>query len=892
MGILDNLKLESLLPKFMQSKPKTSKKGVTLDLHVKEPKRKKDKFSLINSQDRVLFYIPYRYFIDQNKSTLILKNGGFMRVFKIVNKDLNFVDNFQFLIDSLNKTMMKIDSGMMIHYETQKIPKKKPREKASPYSSIPTVLFQEVRENVFENFNFYEIEHYLTVSYFYDYNKEKNLDDIIALGKKNISKKAYIKNNNKLYKEFQNKVDDLIYSLEYSVLNIKPLIGDELMNFLYKTINPLISKTNLKAPPILYPIDEYLSNSQIINRDGILNVEGYFTKTISIKMFADMVIPQIFSDLEELPFPFRSVTRLIGLSKEEATKSIKNVEKYQYGKRYNMAQIFFNGLHGGQKLDNGDTSRIQKAQEAKAARMELQNNLVTYGYYTFSVIVGGKTIDEANNRADEVRRLIGQFGFTAKDDKFNAIDVYFGAMPGNVKQNIRMAPMDSKALSDMLPLSSVYEGDKYDQVFNAPNLFTTMSDDRIFYFNNKVMKDVGHTMILGKTGTGKSTLLGLIEASFLKYKWTYKDDYAKAHEVGSQVFIFDKGSSSKVLTMTSGGKFYNLGKGNHLSFQPLRNIHKNKTLEWAFDWVTMIIGQEMPSLVEDVNNREKIRDAILSLATMSEDDRTLTRLSWLINDNQLQAALEPYCQGGAYGSYFDNIDQGIQTANITTFEMEDIMEKPKVVTPILDYLFHVIQTEKTNKGIPTLIILDECWVFFKNQKMAEKISEWLKVLRKQNAAVIFATQSIEDIENSSIASAVKSACMTKIFLADNEANNDPELYKKYGLSQKAISTIQQATPKRDYLYTSEYGVRLFQLMLDNIQLAYVGASDKESLRSISELSETYRKKFPNNEAEYLKALNKAWLSYRMMQGKLTSVDYDMAKRIIEDYDLITLRDDK
>ena len=86
----------------MQSKPKTSKKGVTLDLHVKEPKRKKDKFSLINSQDRVLFYIPYRYFIDQNKSTLILKNGGFMRVFKIVNKDLNFVDNFQFLIDSLN----------------------------------------------------------------------------------------------------------------------------------------------------------------------------------------------------------------------------------------------------------------------------------------------------------------------------------------------------------------------------------------------------------------------------------------------------------------------------------------------------------------------------------------------------------------------------------------------------------------------------------------------------------------------------------------------------------------------------------------------------------------------------------------------------------------------
>lgn len=887
MGLLDNV-IKNLLPKPIEKKGDDAQ----TNFHAKEPKRQKDRHSLVTAQERMLFYIPYRYFVDPQKSTLLLKNGGFMRVYKITNRDLNFVDNFKFLIDSLNAAMMRLGSGMMIHYETQKVPKRKPREKASKFSPLPTVLFQESRENVFENFDFYEINHYLTISYFYDYNKEKNLDEIIAFGKKKISKKAYIKQNEKIYKEFDSKVKDLLFQLRLAIAkDPEPVIDGELMNFLYRTINPLTSRTNLKAPPMLYPVDEFLSDSQVINRNGVLNVEGYFTKTVSIKLFADKVIPQIFSDLEDLPFPFRSVTRLIGLSKEEAIKTIKNVEKYQFGKRYNAFQILFNGLHGGRKLDNGDQTRVDKAKEAAAARYELQQNQVSYGYYTFSVIVGGKTIEEATNRADEVRRLIGTFGFTAKDDKFNAIDVYFGAMPGNVKQNIRMAPMDSKALADMLPLSSVYDGDPYDKVFEAPNLFTTMADDRIFYFNNKV-KDVGHTMILGRTGSGKSTLLGLIEASFLKYASKYNDGRGKVHNVGSQVFIFDKGSSSKVLTMTSGGKFYDMGSPEAASFQPLRNIHINKTLEWAFDWVTMIVAQEMPSLAENVENRSKIKDAIQSLATMEPDERTLTRLKWLINDKDLQAALEPYCQGGAYGNYFDKIEQGIQSANITTFEMGEIMEKEKVVTPILDYLFHVIQTQKTNKGIPTLIVLDECWVFFKNKKMADKIAEWLKVLRKQNAAVIFATQSIEDIENSSIASAVKSACMTKIFLPDTEGGTNPELYEKYALSQKAIHTIQNSRPQRDYLYTSEYGVRKFQLMLDSTQLAYVGASRAEDLTKITELSELYKEMYPDNEIEYLKALNKGWLSDQFKKGKITNLDYENAKDIIDSYNLITHRDDE
>ena len=218
------------------------------------------------------------------------------------------------------------------------------------------------------------------------------------------------------------------------------------------------------------------------------------------------------------------------------------------------------------------------------------------------------------------------------------------------------------------------------------------------------------------------------------------------------------------------------------------------------------------------------------------------------------------------------------------------MEKPKVVTPILDYLFHVIQTQKTNKGIPTLIVLDECWVFFKNEMMANKIAEWLKVLRKQNATVIFATQNIEDIENSSIAGAVKNACMTKIFLPDTEQGTDAELYRSYGLSEKARWTIRNSTPKQDYLYTSEYGVRLFQLMIDSTQLAYIGVSDQEGLNKIGNLAKTYSENCKDKN-EYIKTLNKAWLAYIVQRREMNSFEYDNAQHLIDTYDLITERDD-
>ena len=843
-----------------------------------------DKFRITTTNDSVNFYIPYRRMIDKN--TLLLKNGGFARIFEIVNQDLDYADDIDKILEYLNDTLKEVGSGVVLHYETQKVPITREEEKIGEFSPIPTVIGHKMRSSLFTKRRFYEIRHYLTISYLYDYNKEKSLDEAL-FNDGTLGKQDYMKQFNDLIKEFNRKVEDILFRLDYAVLRIQILENGELLNFLYRTINPLTSRVNLRVPPLGFSIDEWLSCSQMEIKNGMLKVGDYYTKVVSIKLFPDAVVPQIFSELEKLNFPFRSVTRLIGLSKEEAVTSIKNIEKYQFGKRYNMVQIILNAFNAARSNnpDSGNVNRIRKSYEAKYAREELEANRVSYGYYTFSVIISDKNPQKLEEKTDLVVRIINRHGFTCLDDKLNVKDAYFGAMPANIKQNIRKSPMNSESLGYMLPISSVFEGLKWDERINAPNLFDTISNDRIFHFNNKVDKDVGHTLIIGPTGKGKSVMLGTIVLNFMKYESVYLDDRKNFQKSGSQVFIFDKGASSKVLTMASGGKFYDLDSENHMAFQPLRNIDKTRDLEFAMDWVMGLIEQEDEHLARDVENRKEVYDGLLSLSKMEEPKkRTITNLVKLIQAPKLKEALRVYSQEGIYGSYFDNNDDVMEDANFMTFEMGKIMEKPKVLLPVLEYLFHRIETEKLGKDIPTLVVLDECWVFLRHERMKAKIEEWLKVLRKANASVVFATQSLSDIEKSSIATTIKDACMTKIFLPnENALSTHSKIYEGYNLSQVAIATIDRAYGQRQYLYNSKYGTRLFELNLSKLELAYVGAGDDISKAMIEKLSNTYMEQYPEPERknEYLRSLNKAYLKYKYDERKIDRSDLEFADSIIE-----------
>jgi type IV secretion system protein VirB4 len=377
----------------------------------------------------------------------------------------------------------------------------------------------------------------------------------------------------------------------------------------------------------------------------------------------------------------------------------------------------------------------------------------------------------------------------------------------------------------MIPLSAVWAGPERDEHFGArPLLYGKTEGSTPFRFSLHV-GDVGHTLVVGPTGAGKSVLLALMALQFRRY-------------AGSQVFAFDFGGSIRAAALAMGGDWHDLGGGltegdaASVSLQPLARIHDTYERAWAGDWIVAILMREGVAITPEV--KEHLWTALTSLASAPVEERTITGLSVLLQSNDLKQALRPFCVGGAYGRLLDAESEHLGAADVQAFEIEGLVGTD-AAPAVLAYLFHRIGDRLD--GRPTLLIIDEGWLALDDEGFAGQLREWLKTLRKKNASVIFATQSLSDIDGSSIAPAIIESCPTRLLLP-NERAVEPQItaiYRRFGLNDRQIEILARATPKRDYYCQSRRGNRLFELGLSEVGLALCAASPKTDQADIARI---------------------------------------------------------
>jgi len=227
----------------------------------------------------------------------------------------------------------------------------------------------------------------------------------------------------------------------------------------------------------------------------------------------------------------------------------------------------------------------------------------------------------------------------------------------------------------------------------------------------------------------------------------------------------------------------------------------------------------------------------------------------LIQSGALVAALGPYTLEGAYGRLLDGSAEQLAESQVLHVEMEQLMAHKALIAPVLTYLFH--RLEARFDGRPTLLILDEAWTFLDDALFAARIREWLKTLRKKNVSVVFATQSLADIERSTIAPALIESCPTRIFLPNDRAL-EPQaraVYERFGLNGRQVEILSTAAPKRDYYAQTARGNRLFELGLGPVALALTAASSPDDQRLIDQCLADGREDFA---ARFLIAKGLAW----------------------------------
>jgi type IV secretion/conjugal transfer VirB4 family ATPase len=634
----------------------------------------------------------------------------------------------------VNNILKRLDAGWAIFGEAQ-------REVALRYpessfrNEIP-YLIDEERRSLFQETAHFESAYFLTLVYLPPTDKTGRITG------------AFVENSGKSKVNYQNYLDNFVAEtnrvldlLKGVLPEVEPLGDEETLTYLHSTVS--FKRHRVRVPEVPMYLDAILADTPLIGglepRLGKTHV-----KAISIMSYPGSSLPGILDGLNRLAIEYRWMNRFIPLDKTEALKEIGKYRKRWFSKRKSIAVMLKEIVTGSESVMI-DSDAANKAADADAALQEVADDLVSEGFFTPTIVIWDVDIKRLEAKTRAVEKVINGSGFTTITENTNAVEAWLGSIPGHTRANVRRPLINSLNLAHLMPLSAVWAGPEKNKHLNGPVLLHAITSGNTPFRLSLHVGDVGHTMIVGPTGAGKDVLMATIQAQFFRYP-------------DSQIYIFDKGGSSRALTTGVGGDFYDLGSTSDsgLSFQPLAQINIDRERSWASEWVIDLLRSEAVEITPTV--KLEVWAALSSLSTAPKEQRTISGLIALLQDNALRQALQTYSIDGPHGYLIDATSDSLSYGSFQAFEMEALMQTPAVVAPILSYLFH--RLEQRFDGRPTMLFLNEAWVFFDDPLFAAKIREWLKVLRKANVSVVFATQGLADIEKSSIASALIESCPT------------------------------------------------------------------------------------------------------------------------------------
>jgi type IV secretion system protein TrbE len=765
-------------------------------------------------------FLPWAALVDEG--IVLNKDGSFQRTAKFRGPDLDSAVPAELVgvAGRLNNALRRLGSGWAVFVEAQRHPASQYPEGYFP--DVASALVDVERRAQFEQEGVhYESSYFMTFLYLPPAEEAGRAERLLYEGRdRNEDAEA-----REVQHGFVDRTERVLGLVEGFMPEIAWLDDEGTLTYLHSTVST--KRQRVRVPEIPMYLDAVLADQPLTG--GLEPMLGNaHLRVLTVVGFPTFTTPGILDDLNRLAFAYRWSTRAIMLDKTDATRLLTKIRRQWFAKRKSIAAIL-KEVMTNEASTLLDTDAHNKAMDADAALQELGSDAIGQAFVTATVTVWDDDPRVVDEKLRLVEKVIQGRDFTCMVESVNAVEAWLGSLPGHVYANVRQPPVSTLNLAHMIPLSAVWAGPARDEHLGAPALFSARTEGATPFRFSLHVGDVGHTLVVGPTGAGKSVLLALMALQFRRYP-------------DAQVFAFDFGGSIRAAVLAMGGDWHDLGGAlsddatEPVALQPLARIDDAAERAWAAEWIANILARE--TIVVTPEAKDHLWSALTSLASAPPAERTLTGLSVLLQSQMLKRALQPYCLGGPYGRLLDAEAQRLGEAEVQAFETEGLIGT-SAAPAVLAYLFHRI--EGRLDGRPTLLIVDEGWLALDDEGFAGQLREWLKTLRKKNASVIFATQSLSDIDGSAIAPAIIESCPTRLFLP-NERAIEPQItaiYRRFGLNDRQIEILARATPKRDYYCQSRRGNRLFELGLGQVALAFTAASSKSDQADIKQILREY-----------------------------------------------------
>ncbi|HAT9431712.1 TPA: conjugal transfer protein TrbE [Legionella pneumophila] len=761
---------------------------------------------------------------------IIGKNGSFMAAWLYHGEDnANTTDEAREMVSfRINQALSAMGSGWMVHVDAMR--RAAPGYSARGYSHFPdpiSMAVDEERRQLFEQLGtLYEGYFVITLIWYPPVLVQKRFVELMFDDSgERLSQKAkthqLIETFKQYCRNFASRMSSAVH-LERLGSDDKgdTVMQDNFLRHLQYCVTGINHPVNLPKNPIY--LDALIGGQELT--PGITPKIGRkFVQCVAIEGFPMESYPGILTALSQLPIEYRWNSRFIFMDAHEAVAHFTKFRKKWKQKVRGFFDQIFNTNSG--IVDEDALSMVNDAQSAIA---ETNSGMVGQGYYTSVVVLMDEDRAQVEKAALFIEKNINALGFAARVETINTMDAFMGSLPGHGVENIRRPLINTMNLADLLPTSSIWTGENKAPCplfppLSPPLMHCVTSGNAPFRLNLHV-RDLGHGIMFGPTRSGKSTHLGLLALSWRRYK-------------DARIYSFDKGLSMYPTCKATGGEHYTIAdKDSKLAFAPLQFLESKADRAWAMEWIDTILA--LNGLDTTPAQRNEIGYAIISMH--QSGSKTLSEFVMTIQDEHIRETLKQYTIDGLMGHLLDAECDGLGLSSFMTFEIEHLMGLgEKFALPVLLYLFRRIETSLD--GRPTLILLDEAWLMLAHPVFKNKIAEWLDSMAKKNCAVFMATQHLSHAAKSGILDIIVESTATKIFLPNLYAR-DPEtcvIYERMGLNPRQIDIIAQAQPKRDYYYVSQKGQRLYQLALGSMALAFVGATDPDSIARMKQLELKY-----------------------------------------------------
>ncbi|MGA8678195.1 MAG: type IV secretion system DNA-binding domain-containing protein [Candidatus Acidiferrales bacterium] len=532
-------------------------------------------------------------------------------------------------------------------------------------------------------------------------------------------------------------------------------------------------------------LDYYLPESHVECHRRHLRVDDHYVKVLTLKEPSAQSFPLIFKRLLEVEANYHIATEW---KKEDSGKTRRTIQSkrrhFHNTKRSFASQVSLNDAAAQDiLLDDSKEAQVRELGEG-LQEIEIAGNY--FGLFSLTVVIYDRDLAKVERACAEFYKVFSVHDAQLYEEKYNLLNAFLAAVPGNHAFNLRYLYLANTNYADFSFLFTLDSGEVRNRHLRAEYLAVLETNHHTPYFLNLHYRDVAHTMILGRTGSGKSFVLGFLITNLQKYQ--------------PHTFIFDLGGSFESLTQLFGGSYVRVGLESHdFKINPFSLPPTKENLDFLALFLKVLMQSQRAGELDPATER----DLYHQIENLYSVDPVLRTLGVLANTlgHDLAGRLAKWTRGGQFGFLFDNAEDTISLSRFQCFDFQRMSGYPELLEPLLFYILHranAVIADRETSSVFKAFFIDEAWVFLKNPSIQRYVVEALKTWRKHNAAMMLSTQSLDELKRSDILDVIIESCATKIFLANPDMDRD--LYQRqFHLNETEVELIANLVPKQQFL---------------------------------------------------------------------------------------------